>query len=152
MRHEKVMMTPEQVANTFENVFVDKMDIKPSALGLDKDTSTDLSMDSLDCLEVVMELETKFGVRIPQNEYPFVVGNQIYNFLDVCVQSLVKSQRLSPADAMIVRTQYPSLIHSGKSGSRKKSLKQTPTLLSKKYQNSVAQKQALAQQVQQNQK
>ena len=152
MRHEKIMMTPEQVANTFENVFIEKMDIQPSALGLDKDTSTDLSMDSLDCLDIVMELETKFGVRIPQNEYPFVVGNQIYNFLDVFVQSLVKSQRLSPADAMIVRTQYANLIHSGKSGTDKKSLKQNPWLLSKKYQNAVAQKQALAQQIKQNSK
>lgn len=59
------------MSNTFERVkkiLVDKLDISEDQVTLTADIQDDLGADSLDVVEIMMDLETEFGIDIPDED------------------------------------------------------------------------------------
>lgn len=59
------------MSNTFEEmkkVIVDKLGVKPEQVSEDKKFQEDLGADSLDIVEFVMELESKWNISIPDED------------------------------------------------------------------------------------
>ncbi len=61
------MITKEEVADAVREVFNTALKIEPEKLKPDTKLVDDLSLDSLDMVEVVYELEDRFDVQIPEN-------------------------------------------------------------------------------------
>ncbi len=61
------MITKEEVADAVREVFNTALKIEPEKLQPDTKLVDDLSLDSLDMVEVVYELEDRFDVQIPEN-------------------------------------------------------------------------------------
>ena len=64
-------MTPEEVRTAVVDII---QDIAPDAslenLEDDKSLRDQLGLDSMDFLDIVMELRKRFGLEVPQEEYP----------------------------------------------------------------------------------
>ncbi|MCS6776882.1 MAG: acyl carrier protein [Chloroherpetonaceae bacterium] len=59
------------MSNTFERVkkvLVDKLDISEDQVTLTADIQDDLGADSLDVVEIMMDLEAEFGIDIPDED------------------------------------------------------------------------------------
>lgn len=59
------------MSNTFEQmkqVIVEKLGVKPEQVAMDKAFAADLGADSLDLVEFVMELESKWNISIPDED------------------------------------------------------------------------------------
>jgi acyl carrier protein len=66
MLEEILMSTVEEKV---KSIIVDKLKVDASEVSLDKEIVRDLGADSLDQVELVMELEEQFGVdEIPEEE------------------------------------------------------------------------------------
>lgn len=50
------------------DVVVEQLSVEPSAVKIDSKIIEDLGADSLDVVELVMALEEKFGIEIPDGE------------------------------------------------------------------------------------
>lgn len=50
------------------DVVVEQLSVEPDAVKLDSKIIEDLGADSLDVVELVMALEEKFGIEIPDSE------------------------------------------------------------------------------------
>ncbi len=61
------MTTKEEVADAAREVFKTALKIEPEKLQPDTKLVDDLSLDSLDMVEVVYELEDRFDVQIPED-------------------------------------------------------------------------------------
>ena len=61
------MTTKEEVADAVREVFKTALKIEPEKLQPDTKLVDDLSLDSLDMVEVVYELEDRFDVQIPED-------------------------------------------------------------------------------------
>ncbi len=61
------MITKEEVADAVREVFNTALKIEPEKLQPETKLVDDLSLDSLDMVEVVYELEDRFDVQIPEN-------------------------------------------------------------------------------------
>lgn len=108
MVQQKITLNSKQVAQTFENIFVEKLDIRPSTFGLNKNVHTDIGLDSLDCMEVIMEMEKRFDIQILDEETLFHVS--LGTMLNTCVDNLRRQRRLSILDAWRVRTNFANLV------------------------------------------
>ena len=155
MAEPKSTITPSQVATVFESVFVDKMCVEPSKIGLDKNTYTEVGMDSLDTLEVVMELERKFRVKISDKQASLLYRTSLYNFLNVFVKVLVEYNYLTNPDASIVMTQYAKLLRQKTDkivNDPQNPAMTAPKSLLEEYQKSLKHTQELEKQIKQYQK
>lgn len=152
----KDIMTPKQIVTIFENTFIGKMDIRPAKIGLNKEIVHDAGLDSLDCIEVIMELEDKLQIKIPDEETHLIVYSTFQNLLDICVQKLVADKRLSPADASMIKTQYVKILTPPKAQIIKENTKHpqkiVPQSLLDEYAKSLARTQELERQIAQYQK
>ncbi len=64
-------MTDEQKA--VRSVLAEQFKVEPSVIGMDQPiTEPPLSADDLDLVEIVMELEDRFGISIPDTSVPLV--------------------------------------------------------------------------------
>ena len=61
-------MTPEDVAARLVSALSQKLDLPAEDLSFDRSLRDDLGLDSMSLLEVVMDLEEKFGIEINQRE------------------------------------------------------------------------------------
>ena len=61
-------MTREQVLKLIRDHLAAELELDPAAIGEETRFREDLEADSLDLLELVMELEDRYGVRIPDEE------------------------------------------------------------------------------------
>ena len=156
MAQTTATMKPVEVAKIFESVFMDKMCVSPAEIGLNKNVLTEVGMDSLDSLDVIMELEKKFKVKIPDKESSLLAGSSIYEFLEAFLRSLIIDKRLKIADASIVRTQYAKLLKPTKnaivSQYTDKYMGSVPKSLLDEYEKSVAHTKELAKKIAQYQK
>ena len=66
------MITKEEVADAVREVFNTALKIEPEQLKPDTKLVDDLSLDSLDMVEVVYELEDRFDVQIPENRIELI--------------------------------------------------------------------------------
>jgi len=62
-----VVNKSESIAK-IKGILIDKLGVEESALVNNASFSNDLGLDSLDVLETFMELEKKFGIKIPDEE------------------------------------------------------------------------------------
>ena len=55
---------------------------------MDKLLMDDLGLDSLDCVEIVIDLEREFGIRIPDNEWDAAAGWKVSELCDYVEEKL----------------------------------------------------------------
>lgn len=70
-------MTQDQVKQIVIDIIADiAPDEDTSSLDHDKALREQLSLDSMDFLDIVMELRKKYGIEVPENEYPKLASLQ----------------------------------------------------------------------------
>jgi acyl carrier protein len=62
------MATPDEILSALRALFAKKLDLPEEELTLDKTLRDDLDLDSMTLLELVMEVEVKFGIHLDQRE------------------------------------------------------------------------------------
>lgn len=56
------------VASTVKEIIVEKLGVKESEVTPETNFTNDLGADSLDTVEMIMEFETKFDIKIPDDQ------------------------------------------------------------------------------------
>jgi acyl carrier protein len=57
-----------EIASKVKAIIVDKLGVEESEVKPEASFTNDLGADSLDTVELIMELEKEFGISIPDNE------------------------------------------------------------------------------------
>ncbi len=57
-----------EIESKVKDIIVDKLGVDASAVTMEASFTTDLGADSLDTVELIMELEKEFNVQIPDEE------------------------------------------------------------------------------------
>jgi acyl carrier protein len=82
MTLEAVVMTQDDVLGEVRSVFAAVAKIDPGAISPEKSLSEDLDVDSLTLIEVVVAIEDKFGLLIPDDEWQrFSTVGDLVNYL-----------------------------------------------------------------------
>ena len=66
-------MEYEEIANKVKSIIVDKLGDEPSEVTESANFTNDLGADSLDTVELLMEFEKVFGIKIPDEETSTIV-------------------------------------------------------------------------------
>ena len=61
-------MTHEEIVKQVKAIIVDKLGVEESEVTESANFTTDLGADSLDTVELLMEFERVFGIKIPDEE------------------------------------------------------------------------------------
>lgn len=61
-------MTEEEIVNQVKAIIVDKLGVEESEVTESANFTNDLGADSLDTVELLMEFERVFGIKIPDEE------------------------------------------------------------------------------------
>ena len=61
-------MQYEEIVKKVQAIIVDKLVVEPSEVTMTANFTNDLGADSLDTVELLMEFEKVFGIRIPDEE------------------------------------------------------------------------------------
>lgn len=61
-------MQYEEIVKKVQAIIVDKLGVEPSEVTMAANFTNDLGADSLDTVELLMEFEKVFGIRIPDDE------------------------------------------------------------------------------------
>ncbi len=61
-------MTRQEIIENVYAIIVDHLGVDQSEVALDKNMANDLGADSLDSVELIMEVETKFNIKIEEDE------------------------------------------------------------------------------------
>jgi len=61
-------MTREEVLQRIRGHLAEELEVDPERIGDDTRFKEDLEADSLDLVELVVELEDRYGIRIPDEE------------------------------------------------------------------------------------
>ena len=61
-------MTNEEIVKQFKAIIVDKLGVEESEVTETANFTNDLGADSLDTVELLMEFEKVFGIKIPDEE------------------------------------------------------------------------------------
>ena len=98
------IITAKQAKDIFNNVFVSKLGIEITPETLNLPMTTGIGMDSLDIVEVTMELESQYGINVPDTEISKIENDTTKAMLSVFVKKLVAANRLSTEQAGILLT------------------------------------------------
>ena len=66
-------MEYEEIAKKVKDIIVDKLGVEPSEVTMTANFTNDLGADSLDTVELLMEFERVFGIKIPDEETSSIV-------------------------------------------------------------------------------
>ena len=66
-------MTKEEIVKQVKDIIVDKLGVEESAVTESASFTNDLGADSLDTVELIMELEKEFDLSIPDEEAEKIV-------------------------------------------------------------------------------
>ena len=77
-------MNKEEIKSKIKDIIVDKNGVDPEEVTDNADFKSDLEMDSLDCFELIMEVEKEFGITTTDDE-----ANKVSNLSD-CVALVEK--------------------------------------------------------------
>ena len=61
-------MSKDEILAKVREILVDHLDADPEAVTLEASFQDDLEADSLDLVELIMELEDQFGISIPDED------------------------------------------------------------------------------------
>ena len=61
-------MQYEEIVKKVQAIIVDKLGVEPSEVTMTANFTNDLGADSLETVELLMEFEKVFGIRIPDEE------------------------------------------------------------------------------------
>lgn len=61
-------MEYEEIVKSVKSIIVDKLGVEPSEVTETANFTNDLGADSLDTVELLMEFEKVFGIKIPDDE------------------------------------------------------------------------------------
>ncbi len=61
-------MSEEEIFKTVKEVIVDQLGVDEEIINMDATFVEDLSADSLDIVELIMDIEDKFEIEIPDSE------------------------------------------------------------------------------------
>lgn len=61
-------MDYEEIVKKVNDIIVDKLGVEPSVVTETANFTNDLGADSLDTVELIMEFEKVFGIKIPDEE------------------------------------------------------------------------------------
>lgn len=61
-------MSHEEIVKKVNDIIVDKLGVEPSEVTETANFTNDLGADSLDTVELLMEFERVFGIKIPDDE------------------------------------------------------------------------------------
>ncbi|MCQ2174094.1 MAG: acyl carrier protein [Bacteroidales bacterium] len=61
-------MTNQEILSSVTDIIVDKLGVEPSVVTETANFTNDLGADSLDTVELLMEFEKVFGIKIPDEE------------------------------------------------------------------------------------
>ena len=65
---KKLTMSHEEIVKKVNDIIVDKLGVEPSEVTETANFTNDLGADSLDTVELLMEFERVFGIKIPDDE------------------------------------------------------------------------------------
>jgi len=65
---ENIVMTAAEIKDKVYDIIVSKMGVNRDQIKMESKFSDDLGADSLDTVELIMELESEFGVQIPDED------------------------------------------------------------------------------------
>ena len=60
-------LNPEEISKGIYDLIEDRLGVRASDIAPEKDLVRDLGADSLDSVELIMAIEQKFNIRIPDN-------------------------------------------------------------------------------------
>lgn len=63
-----ITMSHEEIVKKVNDIIVDKLGVEPSEVTETANFTNDLGADSLDTVELLMEFERVFGIKIPDEE------------------------------------------------------------------------------------
>ena len=69
-------MTAEEIVKQVKAIIVDKLGVEESEVTETANFTNDLGADSLDTVELLMEFERVFGIKIPEEESATIVTVQ----------------------------------------------------------------------------
>lgn len=61
-------MTKEEILGQMKDMLVEQLGVDEGDITMEASFQDDLDADSLDLVEMIMEMEDKFGVKIPDDE------------------------------------------------------------------------------------
>lgn len=61
-------MTRQEIIETVYAIIVEHLGVEQSEITLEKSMTNDLGADSLDSVELIMDVETKFNIKIEEEE------------------------------------------------------------------------------------
>ncbi len=83
-------MTPEEIKNVIIEIILDiDEEAETDNLDPDKPLRDQIDLDSMDFLDIVMELRKRYKLQIPEEDYPELVSLQsCVNYLEPKLKSL----------------------------------------------------------------
>ena len=80
----------EEIESGVREIIAQVMRLKTDEVKLDDLMKEDIGCDSIDCVEIVIDLERKFGIRIPDNEWDAAAGWTVSELCDYVEERLNK--------------------------------------------------------------
>lgn len=81
-------MNRQEIEKKVNDILVDKLGVDYSEINANAKMEEDLNADSLDAVELIMEFEREFEIRIPDekiNDFNSLNVSDIYNYIDEAV-------------------------------------------------------------------
>ena len=87
----------DEIESGVREVIARCMDLETDEVKNDDLMKEDIGCDSIDCVEIVMELEKEFGINIPDNEVDAAAGWTVSELCDY-VEERLKERKKRSAD------------------------------------------------------
>ena len=83
----------EEIESGVREVIASVTGLKTGEVKNDDLMKEDIGCDSIDCVEIVIDLERKFGIRIPDNEWDAAAGWTVSELCDYVEERLKERKK-----------------------------------------------------------
>ena len=83
----------EEIESGVREVIASVTGLKTDEVKNDDLMKEDIGCDSIDCVEIVIDLERKFGIRIPDNEWDAAAGWTVSELCDYVEERLKERKK-----------------------------------------------------------